>query len=105
MSPTRCKIEDHRIRFVIRICGCKCHLSLNRTDGEPFVIRAERGVCDCPVSSDESDCFVVFPIMRIRCIVHVHFEVLSTTKVEVAVIRELPRIASLVKMYDLFWFG
>lgn len=96
MSPTRCKIEHHGIRFVIRICGCKCNLSLNRAYGEPFVIRAERGICDCPVPSDESDGLVVFPIMRIGRIVHVHFEVLSTAKVKVAVVRELARITSLV---------
>lgn len=86
MSPIWCKIENQRVGFVIRVCRCERDLSLDRAHRKPFVIGAERGVCDGPSSSDKSDSLVVSPIMRIGRIVHAHFKVLVTSEEKIPVV-------------------
>jgi len=71
---------------VIRVSWGKTYGMSNRGVGKEAVVRRQGGVRDRPLTKGKVDSFVVFPVIRIAGVVHLHLEVLGTREEEVAIV-------------------
>ena len=82
------------------ICGSKANNTSYRTVRQPLVVRTERSIGNGPLAVWIYNSFVVFPIVRIRSVVHPHFEILCAREEEVPVFWKLTRITPRVVVND-----
>lgn len=64
------------------------------------IVRAEGRIGNRPLTKWVFNGFIVFPLVRVRCVIHPNLEVLRTAEEEVPVVGELTRVASGVVMDD-----
>lgn len=64
------------------------------------IIWAESRIGDRPLPVWIINRLIIFPFIRVGCVIHPDLEVLRTAKEEVAVVRELSRVTSRVVVDD-----
>lgn len=86
------KVELVRVAFVVGVRGAEGDVGLEGGVGKPLVVGGQVRVGERPLAPVVGGCFVVTPVIRIRGIVHAHFEVFDTGVEKVAVFRELTAV-------------
>lgn len=79
-----------RLTFLVRLGRGETDDVSNGRVSQVLVVRAQRRIGDGPVSIRIVNRLVVLPSVRVRRIIHAHFEILCAAEKEVAVLGELP---------------
>lgn len=95
------EVQHYWVRLIAWICRSKTHQVSNGAIGEIFIVRTQSCVRNSPLAKRVIHCLVIFPLERVGSVVHSDLEVLRAAEEEVAVIGELPRVASCIKVDNL----